>query len=59
MNIQLGSLLRYIYTGDIKHDIVRDVMRYIAGIILPYFLTLANRNDPNSVAPPKVAKASK
>jgi hypothetical protein len=29
------------------------------GIIVPYLLTLANRNDPISVAMPKVAKASK
>jgi hypothetical protein len=30
----------------------------IAGIIAPYLLTLANRNDPIHVALPKVAKAS-
>ncbi len=30
----------------------------IAGIIVPCFLTLANRNDPICVASPKVAKAS-
>ncbi len=36
------------------HNIALD----IAGIILPYLLTLANRNDPISVAIPKVAKAS-
>jgi hypothetical protein len=30
----------------------------IAGIIAPYFLTLANRNNPISVAMAKVAKAS-
>jgi len=28
------------------------------GIIAPYLLTLANRNDPISVVMPKVAKAS-
>jgi hypothetical protein len=26
--------------------------------MMPYLLTLANRNDPISVMPPKVAKAS-
>jgi hypothetical protein len=30
----------------------------IEGIITPYLLTLVNRNDPISVATPKVAKAS-
>ena len=33
-------------------------MRNITGVIMPYLLTLANRNDPISVAMPKVAKAS-
>jgi len=33
-------------------------MHDIAGIIAPYLLTLANRNDPISVATPKVAKVS-
>jgi hypothetical protein len=33
-------------------------VRDIAGIITPYLLTLANRNDPISVATPKVDKAS-
>ncbi len=30
----------------------------VAGDIAPYLLTLANRNNPICVAPPKVAKAS-
>jgi hypothetical protein len=31
----------------------------MTGIIAPYLLTLANRNDPISFATSKVAKASK
>jgi hypothetical protein len=34
------------------------ISRDIEGIITPYLLTLANRNNPISVEPPKVAKAS-
>jgi hypothetical protein len=30
----------------------------MAGIIMPYLLTLANRNDPIYITSPKVAKAS-
>ena len=36
----------------------QDIPCDIAGIIAPYLLTLANRNDPISVAMPKVTKAS-
>jgi hypothetical protein len=42
-----------VYIGDIKHHITLD----ITGIILPYLLTLANRNNPISLTTPKVAKA--
>jgi hypothetical protein len=38
--------MRNIYIGDVKRDVA------------PYFLTLANRNDPICVMSPKVAKAS-
>jgi hypothetical protein len=38
--------MRNIYIGNVKHDVA------------PYFLTLANRNDPICVTSPKVAKAS-
>ncbi len=56
-NNRLGwkGLLSHVYIGDVKRDVVRE----IASVIVPYLLTLANRNDPISVAPPKVAKASK
>jgi hypothetical protein len=37
---------------------LHDIMCNIAGIIAPYLLNLANRNDPISVPRPKVAKAS-
>ncbi len=47
--------LSHVYIGDVK----RDVAYNIAGIATPYLLTLANRNDPISVVPPKLAKASK
>jgi hypothetical protein len=47
--------LSRVYIGDVK----RDVACNIAGIITPYLLNLANRNDPISVVPPKLAKASK
>jgi hypothetical protein len=43
-----------IYIGDVKHDAASE----IAGIIMLYLLTLANRNNPICVALPKVAKAS-
>ncbi len=39
--------LSCVYISDVAHDVA------------PYFLTLANRNDPACVAPPKVAKTSK
>ncbi len=39
----------------VKHDVTSNVARNVT----PYLLTLANRNDPICVAPPKVAKASK
>jgi hypothetical protein len=38
--------LSHIYIGDVAHN------------VSPYLPTLANRNDPISVATPKVAKAS-
>ncbi len=43
------------YIGDVERDIARN----ITGIIAPYLLTLANRNDPIYVTSSKVAKASK
>ncbi len=46
--------LSCVYVGDVKRDVARD----IPGDIAPYLLTLANRNNPICVAPPKVAKAS-
>ncbi len=47
-------LLWIIYIGDVLPDVTCDRL----GIITPYLLTLANRNDPICVAAPKVAKAS-
>ncbi len=44
-----------VYIGNVNHDVTPDIL----GIIAPYVLTLANINDPISVASPKVAKASK
>jgi hypothetical protein len=46
--------INYIYIGDVQHDIKCDN----ASDIVPYLLTLANRNAPISVAQPKVAKVS-
>ncbi len=49
-----SELLSYVYIGDVKCDVVCDVTHDI----MPYLLTLANRNNPICVALPKVAKAS-
>jgi hypothetical protein len=46
--------LSCIYIGDVKHDAASE----IAGIIVLYLLTLANRNHPICVALPKVDKGS-
>ncbi len=43
-----------VYIGNVKDNVALNVACDIA----PYLLTLANKNDPISVAMPKVAKAS-
>jgi hypothetical protein len=53
--IKLFSSFSHIYIGNVKRDVACD----IAGIIAPYLLTLANRNDPISVMTLNMAKASK
>ncbi len=44
----------WVYIGKVKRDIMHD---YVCNI-MPYILTLANRNDPICVVLPNVAKAS-
>jgi hypothetical protein len=46
--------LSCIYIGNVKRDAVCN----IAGVIVLYLLSLANRNYPICVTSPKVAKAS-
>ncbi len=50
----LAVTIKLFYIGNVKRNVTCDVAHHVT----PYLLTLANRNDPISVAMPKVAKVS-
>jgi hypothetical protein len=57
--VYYSSLLSCVYTGNVEHNVVHNVVHNVECNVAPYLLTLANGNDPISVALPKVANASK